>query len=320
MRRRAPHSRSRGEGQSARANPIAEGSRRAGPVRSGSRPRRLRRGLRGGAVGRGQRRACCRPRCGRSRASPTGARWTPTAAPATARACSPPSRPACSGDCDGAGPVRRRHAVPAPGARVPAAARRLVEEALAASGLGVIGWRDVPVREEALGAKARALAAGDRAGGRRRATTPRRLARRAARDRAARRWRPGCRASRSSRSATARWSTRRWCARPTWPASTRTSRSPAYRTPFAVFHQRFSTNTLPSWAMAQPFRHLAHNGEINTIAGNRRWMRARCARLAATGTAPAREPGARATGRAIPQASTRRSRCSSSRDAVPPRP
>ncbi len=44
---------------------------------------------------------------------------------------------------------------------------------------------------------------------------------------------------------------------------------PAYETPFVVFHQRFSTNTLPSWAMAQPFQVLAHNGEINTILGNR---------------------------------------------------
>ncbi|MDZ7828997.1 MAG: glutamate synthase large subunit [Halofilum sp. (in: g-proteobacteria)] len=42
-----------------------------------------------------------------------------------------------------------------------------------------------------------------------------------------------------------------------------------------VFHQRFSTNTWPHWKLAQPFRHLAHNGEINTIAGNRRWARAR---------------------------------------------
>ncbi len=42
-----------------------------------------------------------------------------------------------------------------------------------------------------------------------------------------------------------------------------------------VFHQRFSTNTLPEWRLAQPFRFLAHNGEINTIAGNRNWARAR---------------------------------------------
>ena len=42
-----------------------------------------------------------------------------------------------------------------------------------------------------------------------------------------------------------------------------------------VFHQRFSTNTLPRWPLAQPFRRLAHNGEINTIAGNRAWAAAR---------------------------------------------
>ncbi len=42
-----------------------------------------------------------------------------------------------------------------------------------------------------------------------------------------------------------------------------------------VFHQRFSTNTLPKWPLAQPFRFLAHNGEINTIRGNRDWAQAR---------------------------------------------
>ncbi|OCQ22437.1 glutamate synthase large subunit [Pseudoalteromonas luteoviolacea] len=42
-----------------------------------------------------------------------------------------------------------------------------------------------------------------------------------------------------------------------------------------VFHQRFSTNTQPKWPLAQPFRYLAHNGEINTIMGNRQWASAR---------------------------------------------
>lgn len=42
-----------------------------------------------------------------------------------------------------------------------------------------------------------------------------------------------------------------------------------------VFHQRFSTNTQPRWPLAQPFRYLAHNGEINTIQGNRQWAKAR---------------------------------------------
>ena len=47
------------------------------------------------------------------------------------------------------------------------------------------------------------------------------------------------------------------------------------QTSTAVFHQRFSTNTLPQWRLAQPFRFLAHNGEINTVQGNRNWALAR---------------------------------------------
>ena len=46
-------------------------------------------------------------------------------------------------------------------------------------------------------------------------------------------------------------------------------------THICVFHQRFSTNTLPRWPLAQPFRYLAHNGEINTVSGNRNWAVAR---------------------------------------------
>lgn len=46
-----------------------------------------------------------------------------------------------------------------------------------------------------------------------------------------------------------------------------------------VFHQRFSTNTLPKWPLAQPFRYLAHNGELNTITGNRNWSVARTPKL-----------------------------------------
>jgi glutamate synthase domain-containing protein 2/glutamate synthase domain-containing protein 1/glutamate synthase domain-containing protein 3 len=48
-----------------------------------------------------------------------------------------------------------------------------------------------------------------------------------------------------------------------------------FTAPFAIFHQRYSTNTSPSWQLAQPFRFVAHNGEINTISANRRWTRAR---------------------------------------------
>jgi glutamate synthase domain-containing protein 2/glutamate synthase domain-containing protein 1/glutamate synthase domain-containing protein 3 len=52
-------------------------------------------------------------------------------------------------------------------------------------------------------------------------------------------------------------------------------RDPAFAATFAVFHQRYSTNTQPSWHLAQPFRYSAHNGEINTIVSNRRWLRAK---------------------------------------------
>src|SRR6266436_1598506 len=54
---------------------------------------------------------------------------------------------------------------------------------------------------------------------------------------------------------------------------------PRYTSAFAIFHQRYSTNTFPSWSLAQPMRMLAHNGEINTIQGNRNWMQAREAAL-----------------------------------------
>jgi len=50
---------------------------------------------------------------------------------------------------------------------------------------------------------------------------------------------------------------------------------PALESALCVFHQRFSTNTWPQWRLAQPFRYLAHNGEINTIQGNRYWSVAR---------------------------------------------
>ena len=48
-----------------------------------------------------------------------------------------------------------------------------------------------------------------------------------------------------------------------------------FKTAIALFHQRFSTNTFPSWRLAQPFRFLCHNGEINTVRGNINWMNAR---------------------------------------------
>ncbi|MBB5372366.1 glutamate synthase large subunit [Acidocella aromatica] len=52
---------------------------------------------------------------------------------------------------------------------------------------------------------------------------------------------------------------------------------------FAIYHQRYSTNTFPTWKLAQPFRMLAHNGEINTVAGNINWMKSHETRLGAEG-------------------------------------
>ena len=52
-----------------------------------------------------------------------------------------------------------------------------------------------------------------------------------------------------------------------------------FRSPLALVHSRFSTNTFPSWPLAHPYRFIAHNGEINTVRGNRNWMAAREALL-----------------------------------------
>jgi glutamate synthase (NADPH/NADH) large chain len=70
------------------------------------------------------------------------------------------------------------------------------------------------------------------------------------------------------------------CAGAQLPHFYRDLQDPLYESALAVFHQRYSTNTLPAWHLAQPFRLLAHNGEINTLWGNRAWMRARERELA----------------------------------------
>ena len=55
---------------------------------------------------------------------------------------------------------------------------------------------------------------------------------------------------------------------------------PRFVSRFAIYHQRYSTNTFPTWRLAQPFRMLAHNGEINTVNGNINWMKSHETRLA----------------------------------------
>ena len=56
---------------------------------------------------------------------------------------------------------------------------------------------------------------------------------------------------------------------------------PRFESRFAIYHQRYSTNTFPQWWLAQPFRCLAHNGEINTVRGNKNWMKSHEIRMAA---------------------------------------
>ena len=103
------------------------------------------------------------------------------------------------------------------------------------------------------------------------------------------RW-SGSRSACASAPSTRPTSTSRRCRRAPWP--TRACSPPTSSTTFfpdladervasalAVVHSRFSTNTFPSWPLAHPFRFIAHNGEINTVMGNRNWMRAREALL-----------------------------------------
>ncbi|MFV0492056.1 MAG: glutamate synthase large subunit [Pseudorhodobacter sp.] len=62
-----------------------------------------------------------------------------------------------------------------------------------------------------------------------------------------------------------------------------------FESSFAIYHQRYSTNTFPQWWLAQPFRMLAHNGEINTIKGNGNWMRSHEIRMASNNFGDAAE-------------------------------
>jgi glutamate synthase (ferredoxin) len=160
-----------------------------------------------------------------------------------------------------------------------AALERAVGAACAAEGLDVVGWRDVPVDESQLGDSARAsmprmrqaLLRGpresDHADLERRAYVARRRAERACGAEGISAYFP------SFSFATI-----------VYKALVLPDRLAAFYpdlaaddfdAPFAIFHSRFSTNTAPTWARAQPFRMLCHNGEINTIAGNEARMAAR---------------------------------------------
>ncbi len=159
----------------------------------------------------------------------------------------------------------------------------LVEQTAAAEGLVVLGWRDVPVRPDDLGATARRVMPRFRqlfvggAGGEdglhleRRCFATRKVAERRARE-------EGTQLYFSS------LSPRTIVYKGMLTTDQLGSYFPdlgdaRFATAIALVHSRFSTNTFPSWPLAHPFRFIAHNGEINTIRGNRNWMRTREALL-----------------------------------------
>jgi glutamate synthase domain-containing protein 2/glutamate synthase domain-containing protein 1/glutamate synthase domain-containing protein 3 len=161
-------------------------------------------------------------------------------------------------------------------------ARDLVEDAVARFGMRITAWRAVPVDAESLGMRARetmpAIWHGlmenpdlDPDQWERKLYLVRRAAEKSADSHGARMYIPSC----SSRTLVYKG----------LMAGTRLAdfyldlNNEACESRLAVFHQRYSTNTMPDWRLAQPFRMLAHNGEINTVTGNRAWMRAREAEL-----------------------------------------
>jgi glutamate synthase domain-containing protein 2/glutamate synthase domain-containing protein 1/glutamate synthase domain-containing protein 3 len=152
--------------------------------------------------------------------------------------------------------------------------RSAIEAACVAEGLGIEGWRQVPVVPDALGQDARASMPRieqlilhqpygltlDEAEAR--AYRARRRAESAV---------DAYVASLSFRTVTYK----ALCAADQLAAFYPDLLDPALQVPFGIFHQRFSTNTEPSWERAQPLRLLCHNGEINSIDGNVAWMRSR---------------------------------------------
>ncbi len=160
-----------------------------------------------------------------------------------------------------------------------AKARRRIEEIAAEEGLAVLGWRDVPVDPDQLGATARGVmptftqvfvaGAGRRISGMGLERLAYCLRKRAERD--AEVYFP----SLSSRTLVYKGMLTTDQLDHFFPDLV----DPRMASALAVVHSRFSTNTFPSWPLAHPFRYIAHNGEINTVMGNRNWMRAREALL-----------------------------------------
>ncbi|HEX9688841.1 MAG TPA: glutamate synthase subunit alpha, partial [Thermoanaerobaculia bacterium] len=170
--------------------------------------------------------------------------------------------------------------------------RRVCREAVAgvlrAKGLPLLGWRKVPIREEVLGPRARAslpvilhLMVGRPSGLSDEEYEGRLFLARKEMERRLRLFSPErfCVVSLSHRTLVYKALVRGVDLAEFYPDLGH----PLFATALALFHQRYSTNTLPSWALTQPFRMLAHNGEINTISGNRAHMRSREAAIEAGG-------------------------------------
>jgi glutamate synthase domain-containing protein 1 len=156
-------------------------------------------------------------------------------------------------------------------------ARSAIEAAAESERLRVLGWRRVPVNPSCLGS--RALETMPEiwqffVESAQTTKTPARFERRLAllRKRAEIAMPPRCYiCSLSSRTVVYKGLLTPW----QFPQFYEDLRDRSFATTFAIFHQRYSTNTQPSWDLAQPFRYVAHNGEINTIISNRRWLRAK---------------------------------------------
>ncbi len=163
-----------------------------------------------------------------------------------------------------------------------AAARQLVERGLEQYGMVVLGWRAVPLDDSALGERAQeSRPAIEQAliGRRSRGTLSPEgyeralyLARKTIESAAHAQQIDGLSIpSLSSRTLVYKG----LMVAPALPQFYLDLHDPDYTTAIAVYHQRYSTNTFPTWDRAQPFRMLSHNGEINTLQGNITWMRAR---------------------------------------------
>jgi glutamate synthase domain-containing protein 2/glutamate synthase domain-containing protein 1/glutamate synthase domain-containing protein 3 len=161
--------------------------------------------------------------------------------------------------------------------------RPIVELACKSEGIDVLGWREVPIGLEALGETGRASVPGieqaillkpvgvDEGEGERRCIRARKRAEKECREAGIRIYFP------SFSFATVTY--KAMCVADRLASFYPDLTDEQFAAPFVIFHQRFSTNTLPSWERAQPFRTLCHNGEINTIQGNVNRMRAREGRL-----------------------------------------